>query len=175
MTRGAKDLKVFFNIIIPVFVNVMHTQNFRTFIIATFFTLFKPIKFKHHSSYCGKFWNKNFFFTFVHTRSTAKLTIFRSTICELFATMKAFIISSSSTFHGILITFLRTIFGFITARRNMSKRISAYQTIGDYFLPIIKTLASIGTELRIIISRRSDIVSFITKETFFNHKGVLCH
>ncbi len=155
-------------VIFSIFINMMHSQNLRYFIIATFFTFIHESFSKHFFSDSRKFRlpNRSSIFSYAFFRT--KLSLMCCMSNKNFFAMMAFIFLLPFHFLRIVIASSATIFGVICAGRNMRKFFITNATSSNYFCDISKfVFASPRTIFERIQSVFRHVAFFATSQTFY--------
>jgi len=133
--------QIFSFIIFSIFINMMYSKNIFIFIISTYFALFnKSSSFKSISN--TRKINVIFWVSLIISSAfyRTKSIIFRRRSQKVITAIFTLKFLRSFSFLRSMITYPRTIFCFITSRRNMCKLIPTYATIRFYLLSTSKLI-----------------------------------
>lgn len=129
MTQGTNNHQISDFIIISISILMMNSKNVFKFFISTYNAFLNYISSYQHFANCTIFGFKYRFFRFVNARFRAINSFFRRAIVKGIFAMFANMFDGSPSDLGAMITFSRTIFCFITSRRNMCKQFRTNYTI----------------------------------------------
>lgn len=158
MTIWTKNFKVRHIVVIAISILVVYSKYAWFNIISTPIAMINQFTTNHCFSYCSKRRFKYFFRGFTNTRLGAIFTIFTWRVHKFFVAMITVKFLGSSPFQSLtfIITFTRTIFGFIYSARNMLKFVFTYCAMSFNFDSLIKSFAFITAKF----SRFFSIVSY---------------
>lgn len=166
MTHWTKNHQIFLCIIFSIMINMMNTQYFFNFVISTFFTFFNHPLFNHFFSNSGIFWMPTRSFRFSCAFNGTKFPNFTRRVKKNFTTIKTSKFFCSFINLRSVITQSRTIFCFITSRRNMFKRLITNLTISfNKFSASEFVFTESGTIFKCLQSIFRHITFFITSNT----------
>lgn len=133
MAISTKYFKIRDIIIMWISIFMMNTKNSWFFIKSTSIAYFDHYSVPHHFAYCSEGRFKSFLGFFVHARFGAIFSIMTGMANKFLMTMMACVFSFPFITLRNIIAVARTIFGFITARRDMRKIFIAYKAVNSDF------------------------------------------
>ncbi len=139
MAHWTNNQEILFFVVISISILVVHSQNLLNRIISAFLTAFNQASDKHRFPDSRVFWSKKFLFTFIYTTLATKFSISGKAISEFFFAIRTCVYCLSLSYSRFVIAFTRTIFSFITSRRNVSENIPANRAGTYYDPPLIKS------------------------------------